>query len=284
MIDDLLGQRLVAVERMSWRQPGEREDREVGPARMVFESGMGLVLDGKTDFTLAWRVCLPGDDSWLYPHDYEVDGGRWRLRDASDEEPFAAALGSPLTGWEPVYNEVDEVVGLTLIFEWLALPLSLFGGEVTTWQHVQTHRGVGSEVEQELDDRWWLGLRSRALQSVDAQGYMVVLDFGSGSVLTITSAANVRAASAPGTEAPAVTSNEDGTVSASEALMSLTGQRVLSSVGFKTGMLRLVFESGALVTVPHGEQYEAWQLTGPSGRMWVSLPGGGLATFPATSS
>jgi hypothetical protein len=81
-----------------------------------------------------------------------------------------------------------------------------------------------------------------------------------------------------------VTHNEDGTVSTSDALLSLISQQVLSSVGFKTGALPLVFESGALLTVPYGEMYEAWQLTGASGRMWVSLRGGGLATFPRVTS
>ncbi|MEQ7011352.1 DUF6188 family protein [Actinopolymorpha sp. B17G11] len=142
---------------------------------------------------------------------------------------------------------------------------------------------VGSEVEQELDDRWWLGLRARVLESVDAHEFTVVLNFGGGSALTIESAASVRAAAAPGTETPAVTRNEDGTVSASDALTSLVGQQVLSSVGFKTGALRLVFESGQLLTVPMDEHYEAWQLTGPLGRMWVSMPGGGLTTFPGAS-
>jgi Family of unknown function (DUF6188) len=142
---------------------------------------------------------------------------------------------------------------------------------------------VGSEVEKELDDRWWLGLRARALESVDAYEFTVVLNFGEGSALTVESAASVRSSTGQ-PQTPAVTHNEDGTVSTSDALQSLIGQQVLSSVAFKTGGLRLVFESGALLTVPCGEQHEAWQLTGPSGRVWVSLPGGGLASFPQVAS
>lgn len=140
-----------------------------------------------------------------------------------------------------------------------------------------------SEVEQELDDRWWLGLRARTVESLGVHEFRVVLNFGEGSSLSIESAASLRfTAAAP--ETPAVTLNEDGAVSASDVLPLLVGQQVLSSVAFKTGALRLVFESGAMLTVPYGEQYEAWQLTGPSGRMWVSLPGGGLATFPDNPS
>jgi hypothetical protein len=142
---------------------------------------------------------------------------------------------------------------------------------------------VGSEVEQELDDRWLLGLRGRRVESVDAYEFTVVMGFGEGSALTIESRANLRAASAPGTETPAISRGEDGAISTSDALASLVGQQVLSSVGFKTGALRLVFESGPMLTVPADEHYEAWQLTGPSGQMWVSLPGGGLASFPGAS-
>ena len=76
--------------------------------------------------------------------------------------------------------------------------------------------------------------------------------------------------------------NQDGSVFASNAPRSPAGQKVVSGVAFKTGALRLVFESGARLTVPFGEEHEAWQLTGPSGRLWVSLPGDGLATFPGT--
>ena len=138
---------------------------------------------------------------------------------------------------------------------------------------------MGSEDEQELEDRWWLGLRGRAVESVDAYEFSVVSGFGGGSALTIESSASIRA-NARAAEIPAFTHNETGTVSTSEALVCLIGQRVVSGVGFKTGALRLVFESAAWLTIPFGEHYEAWQLTGLSGRVWVSLPGGGLATFP----
>lgn len=138
---------------------------------------------------------------------------------------------------------------------------------------------VGSEVEQELDDRWWLGLVGRAVKSIDIAEFNVVATFGSRSALTIESEANIED-SARHHRTPAVRINDDGRVSVSNALLSLEGQRVLSGVAFKTGTLRLVFDSGVLLIVPFVEKHEAWQLTGPSGRLWVSLPGGGLATFP----
>lgn len=141
-------------------------------------------------------------------------------------------------------------------------------------------RGVGSEVEQELEDRWWLGLRGSVLELVDVQAFTVVLNFEGGSVLTVESAATMRFAATPTGVSGAVIRHADGSVSISGSLMALVGHRVLSSVGLKTGDLRLVFSTGQMFSVPHDANYEAWQLTGPSGRMWVSLPGGGLATFP----
>jgi hypothetical protein len=53
--------------------------------------------------------------------------------------------------------------------------------------------------------------------------------------------------------------NQDGSVFASNAPLSLAGQKVVSGVAFKTGALRLVFESGARLTVPFGEEHETWQ-------------------------
>jgi hypothetical protein len=142
---------------------------------------------------------------------------------------------------------------------------------------------VTSDVEQELDDRWWLGLRTRRLESVCAYEFATVLRFEEGSVLTVDTAATVRTAT--GVSATmAVLPPQEGTVSISDALVALTGQQVRSSVAFKTGALRIVFESGAVLTVPHGEKYEAWQLTGRSGRTWTSLPGGGLADDLATDA
>lgn len=146
-----------------------------------------------------------------------------------------------------------------------------------------TLRTVGSENEQELEDRRWLGLRDRTVVSVDAYEFCACVAFGDSSALTITSPATVK--SGPGGPAiPALTVHPDETVTIAEVLHSLVGQRVLSAVGFKTGSMRLVFDSGAQLLVPFDEHYEAWQLTGPTGRTWISMPGGGLTTFPAASA
>jgi len=138
---------------------------------------------------------------------------------------------------------------------------------------------MGSEDEQELEDRWWLGLRYQTIVSVDAGKFSARVAFGDGSELAIESQATFKPGPVePGV--PALSVRPDNTVAVSETLHSLVGRRVLSGVGFKTGYLRLVFDNGAQLLVPFDEHYEAWQLAGSSGRTWISMPGGGLSTFP----
>lgn len=132
MIEELVGCRLVAVERMSWQQPGEQHDRTIGPVRMVFDTGLGLVLDGKSDLTLRVRITSRGDDSWRSAYNYDYEGGRWHLRDAAREDPFTAAMNNRLTDWDPVYNEMHEVVGLRMRFGETNLSFNLIEGEIST--------------------------------------------------------------------------------------------------------------------------------------------------------
>lgn len=142
-----------------------------------------------------------------------------------------------------------------------------------------TLSAVGSEEESELDDRWWLGLRGSTVESVAVNEYNTVVAFSGGTALSIEGRAELAQ-----DDQPAVSFNDDETVTAPDMLTSLPRARVVSGVAFKTGALRLVFDSGAKLHIPFDAHYEAWQLTGPSGRMWVSLPGGGLAPFPPEPS
>lgn len=134
---------------------------------------------------------------------------------------------------------------------------------------------MGSEEERELDDRWWLGLRDTTVESVATNEYSVVVSFSGGNTLTIEGRTEIVQ-----NDGLAVSFIDDEAVTAFDMLRSLAGARVLSGVAYKSGSLRLVFDTGAKLHVPFDAHYEAWQLTGPSGRMWVSLPGGGLTPVP----
>jgi len=61
--------------------------------------------------------------------------------------------------------------------------------------------------------------------------------------------------------------------------LRLFGTTVLSSVAFKSGALRLAFDSGYHVNVPNSQAFEPWCATGPGELRVVSLPGGELAVW-----
>jgi hypothetical protein len=139
---------------------------------------------------------------------------------------------------------------------------------------------VGSESEEELDDRWLLGWRGSSVSAIDVADHCAIISVGDSSVLTIEFPALL--ASADVSSGPVVSLTTDGRVQMSPDLHTLVGQRILSSVAFKSGALRLVFDAGQRLTVAAADHYEPWRFTGKSGRRWRSLPGGGLATFGPT--
>ncbi|MGI8414813.1 MAG: DUF6188 family protein [Nakamurella sp.] len=69
-----------------------------------------------------------------------------------------------------------------------------------------------------------------------------------------------------------------GTGDAAGAL-PLLRTMVLSSVAFKTGVLRIVFSSGHHLNVQPGNEFEAWTSRGPGSSMFVCKPGGGLSVW-----
>lgn len=132
VLDAVMGKRLRAVERFAWHMDdGSPTRREVGSAHLWFEDGRCVHLDARSDWSLAWSVSEPGDDTWLAPYAYEFHG-RWVIREASDEPPFAEVVGTRLTEATPLSNEVHEVVGVRLHFEGATVSLSTWAGEIST--------------------------------------------------------------------------------------------------------------------------------------------------------
>nr|WP_246378361.1 DUF6188 family protein [Nocardioides ginsengisegetis] len=120
-----------------------------------------------------------------------------------------------------------------------------------------------------------MGLRGSQVESVTVNEYNVVVTFSEGGALSLEGRAELAQVGQAG-----VSFNDEDIAATAEVLGSLPGSQVLSGVAFKSGALRIVLDSGAKLRVPFAAHYEAWQLTGPSGRTWVSLPGGGLQTYP----
>jgi hypothetical protein len=120
---------------------------------------------------------------------------------------------------------------------------------------------MGSEDECELDDRWWLGWRGLEVRQVEQsmQGFVVLI--GERSELTLSADFTLRPVSGAAPETHAV-------------IAKLVGDVVLSSVAFKTGELRLVFQSGLRLDT----RGRAWSAVGESERTWTRFPGAPLAT------
>ncbi len=132
MLDDVLGQRLRRVERFAWQSDdGSPMTPNVGSVHLWFEGGRCVHLDGASDWSLKWAISQSGDDRWMTQYLYEFHG-KWVLRESTTEEPFAPLIGSALTSATPVFNEMNEVVGVSLQFEDQVLILVTRAGEIDT--------------------------------------------------------------------------------------------------------------------------------------------------------
>jgi hypothetical protein len=63
-------------------------------------------------------------------------------------------------------------------------------------------------------------------------------------------------------------------------VLDLMHKQVERALAFDDGTAVIEFVDGAVLTVPP-DQYEAWQLNGDSGELFVSVAGGGLAIWGA---
>ena len=132
-MDGLTGRTLTKVTRLAWTSPGELPQLNVGPVHLLFNDGQGCGIASNCDWTLGWAFTRHEDDShWLTTYDYDFDGARWASRDASAEQPFINVIGKALDAWKPLFNEVNEVVGLDLTFGGTHVTLRTWEGELTT--------------------------------------------------------------------------------------------------------------------------------------------------------
>jgi hypothetical protein len=123
----------------------------------------------------------------------------------------------------------------------------------------------------ELDDRWILNLRgSRIVRTSLDLRLKLTLDSGwevalAGPVLLSSGPLGARR-----------TARLDLQTQDVAAPHHLRGAEVCSAVAFKTGSLRMVFNTGTHLRCPVDPSSEAWRITGPRGRRYASLPGGGI--------
>ena len=132
MFGEVVGGRLSTVERFAWHPADGASPRtRVGSVHLWFDSGLGLHVDGASDWTLRCAVSRPGDDTWMAQYRYQ-DHGRWLARDATAEAPFRGLAGTVLTAVTTRRNPAGEAIALVLGFGSRDVTLELWEGEIRT--------------------------------------------------------------------------------------------------------------------------------------------------------
>lgn len=141
------------------------------------------------------------------------------------------------------------------------------------WQPVLVAEGA---VAVEDADRWLLPYRGMRVDQIRVS-YQLMLMLDGGAEITVEALALL-------TNGSASTRNTQPVELVPErqdvaAALPLFGSRVVSSVAFKSGALRVAFDSGLHLNVEPDPKYEAWGVSGPAGLRLVCMPGGGLAVW-----
>jgi hypothetical protein len=126
----------------------------------------------------------------------------------------------------------------------------------------------------EFDDRWRLPYRGMQVVQVRVS-YQLTLLLDTGVTATIETEALLTNGPRQAPDAVRVVLPPERQDAC--ATRGLFGATILSSVAFKSGTLRLVFDTGHHLTVKPHPQFEAWKATGPGTLCCVCQPGGGLA-------
>jgi hypothetical protein len=128
----------------------------------------------------------------------------------------------------------------------------------------------------ELEDRWLLPYRGmRVIQIRVSYQFTLVLDSGAQVDVETEAVLTKGQLYAPDVVTPHIVPERQEVASA----LSLFGATVLSSVAFKSGALRLVFDTGMHLNVTPHPEYEAWGAHGPGSLVLICQPGGGIAVW-----
>jgi hypothetical protein len=126
----------------------------------------------------------------------------------------------------------------------------------------------------EHEDRWILNLRGLRVTRISID-FLLTLTLDSDCEVILEAPAHLARVSDPTNPGLPLTPETHDVAAA----LPLFGKAILSAVAFKSGTLRLVFDGGTTLRCASDPTSEAWQITGPRGWRFVSLPGGGLAVW-----
>lgn len=136
---------------------------------------------------------------------------------------------------------------------------------------------MASDVDLiESDDRWLLPLRGFHVIQVRVSCQLtLVLEHGAEVELETEAILSDRPLGAPDVTAARLVPERQDVAPA----LALFGAKVVSSVVFKTGGMRLAFDTGSHLNVKPHPDYEAWSVRGPGSLLLVCQPGGGVAVW-----
>ncbi|WP_329091388.1 DUF6188 family protein [Streptosporangium sp. NBC_01469] len=126
----------------------------------------------------------------------------------------------------------------------------------------------------ELEDRWLLPYRGMQVVQVRVSYQLTLLLDGDAQVNIESTATLTSGPLSASGEKPVQLAPERQEVAPALALFGAT---VVSSVAFKSGALRVVFDTGTHLNVKPDSRYEAWSTRGPDDLRFVCPPGGGLS-------
>ncbi|PWI05578.1 hypothetical protein DIZ27_38510 [Streptomyces sp. NWU339] len=135
------------------------------------------------------------------------------------------------------------------------------------------------ESPVEHEDRWVLNLRAMSVTKITVD-FRLVLALDSDWEVALEAPVDLSHGTARAN--PSVLLNPESQDVA--GALALFGANVLSAVAFKSGTLRLVFDTGHHLTCSSDPSFEAWQVTGPRGWRFASLPGGDLAVWTGSGT
>ena len=146
----------------------------------------------------------------------------------------------------------------------------LIHAQDTLIEDLATHSGDGS-VAWESQDRWLLGWRGSLIRLVSSTSESATAAIGMAGRLTIVG--QVWLAKRAGSQLGHL-------VNPDAALAPLAGRAVASAVAFKSGQLRLIVDTGAMVNVRPDLQSSRWSATTDEGLVIKSTAGGGITVQP----
>ncbi|NUK35898.1 hypothetical protein HRW16_20875 [Streptomyces lunaelactis] len=126
----------------------------------------------------------------------------------------------------------------------------------------------------EHEDRWILNLRGLSITRITVD-FRLVLALDEDWEVALEAPARLSRGSIRTNPSVLLTPESQDVAAA----LPLFGAKVASAVAFKSGTLRLVFETGFHLNSPADPTFEAWQVTGPAGWRFMSLPEGELAVW-----